>query len=57
MKIALIEILLAVLGIGSFVWYINGDFANKFEEFIVCVISAASIVVFILWTFLAVLLN
>lgn len=53
MKIALIEVLLAALAIGSLVWYIDGDFTNKFKEFLACVIGSVSIIAFILWTLLA----
>ena len=53
MKIVLLGILLAVLAIGSAVWYVNKDFANKFKESVAHVITIVCITAFILWTIFA----
>ena len=53
MKIALIGILLAVLSISLSVWYVNVNFTNKSKEFVAHVITAISIIAFVLWAALA----
>jgi hypothetical protein len=53
MKIALIGILLAVLSVSLSVWYINVNFTNKLKEFVAHIITAISIIAFVVWAALA----